>query len=105
MFVHAQLMAGVAQAAILAPQRGVTRDLKGTPTALVVGADNKVEQRQLKTSRTVGDAWLIEDGLKAGDRLIVEGLQYVKPGAEVKAHEAKADAPASAPAASGGQKE
>ena len=88
MFVHAQLQAGVNSAAILAPQQGVTRDLKGAPTALVVGADNKVELRQLKASRTVGNQWLIEDGLKAGDRLITEGLQYVKPGVEVKASEA-----------------
>ncbi|VVO42555.1 efflux RND transporter periplasmic adaptor subunit EmhA [Pseudomonas fluorescens] len=88
MFVHAQLQSGVNAAAILAPQQGVTRDLKGTPTALVVGPDNKVELRQLKASRTVGNQWLIEDGLKAGDRLITEGLQYVKPGVEVKATEA-----------------
>ena len=88
MFVHAQLQSGVNAAAILAPQQGVTRDLKGTPTALVVGADNKVELRQLKASRTVGSQWLIEDGLKAGDRLITEGLQFVKPGIEVKATEA-----------------
>ena len=88
MFVHAQLQAGVNTAAILAPQQGVTRDLKGTPTALVVGPDNKVELRQLKASRTVGSQWLVEDGLKAGDRLITEGLQYVKPGIEVKASEA-----------------
>ncbi|AZC16812.1 MULTISPECIES: efflux RND transporter periplasmic adaptor subunit EmhA [Pseudomonas] len=88
MFVHAQLQAGVNSAAILAPQQGVTRDLKGTPTALVVGADNKVELRQLKASRTVGSQWLVEDGLKAGDRLITEGLQFVKPGIEVKATEA-----------------
>ncbi len=88
MFVHAQLQAGVNSAAILAPQQGVTRDLKGSPTAMVVGADNKVELRQLKASRTVGNQWLIEDGLKAGDRLITEGLQYVKPGIEVKASEA-----------------
>ncbi|MFG6205172.1 efflux RND transporter periplasmic adaptor subunit EmhA [Pseudomonas retamae] len=88
MFVRAQLQAGVNSAAILAPQQGVTRDLKGTPTALVVGPDNKVELRQLKASRTVGSQWLIEDGLKAGDRLITEGLQYVKPGAEVKPTEA-----------------
>lgn len=88
MFVHAQLQAGVNAAAILAPQQGVTRDLKGTPTALVVGPDNKVELRQLKASRTVGSQWLIEDGLKAGDRLITEGLQFVKPGVEVKASEA-----------------
>lgn len=88
MFVHAQLQAGVNSAAILAPQQGVTRDLKGSPTAMVVGADNKVELRQLKASRTVGSQWLIEDGLKAGDRLITEGLQYVRPGVEVKATEA-----------------
>ena len=88
MFVHAQLQAGVNSAAILAPQQGVTRDLKGSPTALVVGPDNKVELRQLKASRTVGNQWLVEDGLKAGDRLITEGLQYVKPGVEVKASEA-----------------
>lgn len=88
MFVHAQLQSGVNAAAILAPQQGVTRDLKGSPTALVVGPDNKVELRQLKASRTVGNQWLIEDGLKAGDRLITEGLQFVKPGVEVKASEA-----------------
>ncbi|WP_223520425.1 efflux RND transporter periplasmic adaptor subunit [Pseudomonas sp. GL-B-19] len=88
MFVHAQLQSGVNAAAILAPQQGVTRDLKGTPTALVVGPDNKVELRQLKANRTVGSQWLIEDGLKAGDRLITEGLQFVKPGIEVKATEA-----------------
>ncbi|EJM14728.1 MULTISPECIES: efflux RND transporter periplasmic adaptor subunit [Pseudomonas] len=88
MFVHAQLQAGVNSAAILAPQQGVTRDLKGTPTALVVGPDNKVELRHLKANRTVGSQWLIEDGLKAGDRLITEGLQFVKPGIEVKATEA-----------------
>ncbi|WP_433739114.1 efflux RND transporter periplasmic adaptor subunit [Pseudomonas putida] len=88
MFVHAQLKAGVNSAAILAPQQGVTRDLKGSPTALVVGPDNKVELRQLKASRTVGNQWLIEDGLKAGDRLITEGLQFVKPGVEVNAREA-----------------
>ena len=88
MFVHAQLQSGVNAAAILAPQQGVTRDLKGSPTALVVGPDNKVELRQLKASRTVGNQWLIEDGLKAGDRLITEGLQFVKPGVEVKTSEA-----------------
>jgi len=101
MFVHAKLQSGVNAAAILAPQQGVTRDLKGTPTALVVGPDNKVELRQLKASRTVGSQWLIEDGLKAGDRVITEGLQFVRPGVEVKATEAtnvKAANPAPAPA-------
>lgn len=88
MFVHAQLKAGIKNAAILAPQQGVTRDLKGAPTALVVNQDNKVELRQLKASRTVGNQWLIEEGLNPGDRLITEGLQFVKPGVEVKVREA-----------------
>jgi len=88
MFVHARLQAGVNANAILAPQQGVTRDLKGAPTALVVNQENKVELRQLKASRTLGSDWLIEDGLNPGDRLITEGLQYVRPGVEVKASEA-----------------
>ncbi|WP_095154782.1 efflux RND transporter periplasmic adaptor subunit [Pseudomonas sp. Irchel 3E13] len=107
MFVHARLNNGVNAAAILAPQQGVTRDLKGQPTALVVNQDNKVELRQLKASRTVGSDWLIEEGLNPGDRLITEGLQYVKPGAEVKASEAtniKPAQPAQANAATAGAK-
>ncbi|MBX8500797.1 efflux RND transporter periplasmic adaptor subunit [Pseudomonas lijiangensis] len=101
MFVHAQLQAGVSAQAILAPQQGVTRDQKGTPTALIVNKDNKVELRTLVAKRTVGSEWLIEEGLNAGDRVITEGLQYVKPGAEVKVAEAtnvKGANPAPAPA-------
>jgi len=104
MFVHARLAEGVRQSAILAPQRGVTRDLKGQATALVVNANNEIEQRILKTDRTIGATWLVTDGLKAGDRVVVEGLQFVRPGVKVKATEATAAqagaAPASAPAAS-----
>ena len=88
MFVHARLQAGVNANAILAPQQGVTRDLKGMPTALVVNKENKVELRQLKASRTQGSGWLIEEGLNPGDRLITEGLQFVRPGVEVKVSEA-----------------
>ncbi|MDN7141874.1 efflux RND transporter periplasmic adaptor subunit [Pseudomonas sp. JQ170] len=88
MFVHARLKAGVNAQAILAPQQGVTRDLKGQPTALIVNQENKVELRQLKATRTVGSDWLISEGLNAGDRVITEGLQFVKPGIEVKVSEA-----------------
>lgn len=101
MFVHARLQSGVAENAILVPQQGITRDLKGTPTALVVNADNKVETRTLVANRTIGSDWLVEKGLNAGDRVITEGLQYVKPGAEVKVAEAtnvNAANPAPAPA-------
>ena len=101
MFVHARLQAGVAANAILVPQQGITRDLKGTPTALIVNQDNKVESRTLVANRTIGSDWLVEKGLNAGDRVITEGLQYVKPGAQVNVAEAtnvKAANPATAPA-------
>ncbi|MCO7514615.1 efflux RND transporter periplasmic adaptor subunit [Pseudomonas guariconensis] len=108
MFVHARLQAGVNANAILAPQQGVTRDLKGNPTALVVNQENKVELRNLKANRTLGNDWLIEEGLNPGDRLITEGLQFVRPGVEVKVSEAtnvkKAVNPAQANAASAGGK-
>lgn len=84
MYVRAELAEGVDEQAILAPQQGVSRNSKGEATALVVGAGNKVEPRTLQVSRTVGDKWLVRDGLKAGDRLIVDGLQKAKPGSEVK---------------------
>ena len=88
-FVHARLQAGIAEQAIVAPQVGVTRDLKGTPTAMVVTADNKVEQRELKVGRTVGANVLVESGLSAGDKIIVEGLQFIRPGVTVVAQEVK----------------
>jgi membrane fusion protein (multidrug efflux system) len=84
MYVRALVSQAQQPAAILAPQAGVTRDPKGNATALVVGANDKVELRELRTSRTVRDQWLIEQGLAAGDRLIVEGTAKVKPGQQVK---------------------
>ncbi|WP_166797339.1 multidrug efflux RND transporter periplasmic adaptor subunit MexA [Pseudomonas aeruginosa] len=94
MFVHAQLQEGVKQKAILAPQQGVTRDLKGQATALVVNAQNKVELRVIKADRVIGDKWLVTEGLNAGDKIITEGLQFVQPGVEVKTVPAKNVAPA-----------
>lgn len=98
MFVHARLQSGVNEKALLVPQQGVTRDLKGTPTALVVNKDDKVELRTLVANRTSGTDWVVEKGLSAGDRVITEGLQYVKPGAQVKVAEATNIKPAAAPA-------
>lgn len=89
MFVHAQLQEGIKQKAILAPQQGVTRDLKGQATALVVNAQNKVELRVIKADRVIGDKWLVTEGLNAGDKIITEGLQFVQPGVEVKTVPAK----------------
>ena len=85
MYVRAIVDQGVAKSAILAPQQGVSHDEKGDPTALVVGDDGKAELRELKTDRAIGDKWLVTDGLKPGDKLIVEGLLSVQPGAPVTA--------------------
>ena len=85
MFVRARLEEGVNDQAILVPQRGVTRNQRGEPTALVVGANHKVELRTLQTERTIGENWLVRSGLSAGDQVIIDGLQKVAPGAEVKA--------------------
>lgn len=85
MFVRAVLVEGVNENAILIPQRGVTRNPKGEAMVMLVGAEEKVEPRIIKVIRTVGDSWLVSDGLKAGDRVILEGLQKARPGTPVKA--------------------
>ena len=85
MFVRAILEEGVNDNAILIPQRGVTRNPKGEAMVMTVGAEEKVEPRPIKVVRTVGDSWLVSDGLKAGDRVILEGLQKARPGTAVKA--------------------
>ena len=84
MFVRAVIREGVNEQAILVPQQGVSRDRKGNPFALIVSADGKVEQRQLTLDRAIGDKWLVSAGLAPGDRVIVEGMQRVRPGGAVK---------------------
>ncbi len=100
MYVRAVIGGGVRSDAVLVPMQGIARDPKGDTTAMVVGKDNKVEVRPVKVSRTVGDKWLVEDGLKAGDKVIVEGLQKIGPGMPVQATEKGAEAakPAAPPA-------
>jgi len=90
LYVRARLVEGVRQQGLLAPQAGVTRNERGQATALVVGPDNVVAQRIVKTDQAIGDKWVITDGLKAGDRLIVDGLLNLHPGAKVRARLAAA---------------
>lgn len=85
MFVRAILEDGVDEQGLLAMQQGVTRDVKGNAVALVLDPQNKVEQRRLVLDRAVGNRWRVVEGLRAGDRLIVEGMQKVRPGMTVKA--------------------
>lgn len=84
MYVRAKLVEGQRRNAILAPQPGISRDARGRATALVVGAQNKVELRQVETDRTLGAKWIVTKGLKPGDRLIVEGTLNLRPGTVVR---------------------
>jgi len=84
MYVRAVVEEGVMEQAILVPQQGVTRDPKGNAVAMVVDGTDKVEQRMLQVDRAIGDQWLVRDGLRPGDRLILEGLQKIRPGVQVK---------------------
>jgi len=85
MFVQTVLEEGIKDQAILVPQRGVSRNPAGNAVVMVLGADDKVEARVIKANRTVGDSWLVTDGLKVGERVILEGIQKVRPGTQVKA--------------------
>ena len=98
LYVRAVLEEGVRENAILVPQQAVARDNRGNAIAMVVGADGKVEQRAVRVPRSVGNEWLVDAGLKAGDQVVFEGLQKARPGAQVKAVERVPGSGASAPA-------
>ena len=85
MFVRATIKEGISETAILIPQQGVSRDHKGNPYAMVVEKDGKAGFRPLALDRAIGSQWLISSGLKAGDKLIVEGLMMLRPGTPVTA--------------------
>ncbi len=97
LFVRAELQEGVDDEALLVPQVGVSHNTHGDPTVLVVDKDSKAVLKIIQTSRAIGDNWVVTGGLAPGDKVIVDGLQKVRPGAEVHATEAKTD-PAPAPA-------
>jgi len=90
LYVRARLIEGVRKQGLLAPQAGVSHNERGQATALVLGPGDVVAQRMVKTDQTIGDKWIITDGLKAGDKLIVDGLLNLHPGAKVKARPAAA---------------
>lgn len=80
MYVRTRVQEGIQQQAILVPQQGVSRNANGEASALVLNADDEVEMRALNVVRAVGNQWLIGSGLAAGDRVIIDGLQKVRPG-------------------------
>ncbi len=85
MFVRAVVKEGIKKNAILIPQQAVARTPKGDPYVMVVGWGERVEMRMLKLDRAIDDKWLVVSGISAGDRVIVEGLQFIRPGMQVKA--------------------
>lgn len=85
MFVRGVAREGVSEKAILVPQVAVSRDPKGNPLCFVVDPEGKVAQRPLTLDRAIGDAWLVSSGLAPGERVIVEGIQKVRPGMSVRA--------------------
>jgi membrane fusion protein (multidrug efflux system) len=92
LFVRARLQEGVNDQGLLVPQQGVSHNTHGDATVLVVGKDNKAALKIVQTSRAIGDKWVVTGGLAAGDQVIVDGLQKVRPGAVVQATEVKSDA-------------
>lgn len=84
MFVRIETPQGIVPNAVMAPQQGIIRDTKGDPYALVVDAQNKVVQRKIKPVKAVGNMWVVSEGLKPGDHLIVQGTDKALPGATVK---------------------
>ena len=103
MYVRALIEEGIREQALVVPQQGVTRDPQGNATALVVNGEGKVEVRVVKTARAIGNRWLISEGLKVGDQLIVEGLQKARPGSPVKAVPAGSKPAAQGAPAAGGK--
>jgi membrane fusion protein (multidrug efflux system) len=84
MFLRAVVQEGINKDGILIPQQAVSRDPMGNPVTLIVDGDGKVAQRMLTLDRAIGDRWLVTSGLAPGERVIVEGIQKVRPGATVK---------------------
>mgnify|MGYP001348414666 FL=1 len=84
MFVDARVSQGTVQNAILAPQQAVSRNARGEAVVMVLNGDNQVEERVLETDQTDGAQWVVTAGLNPGDRVIVEGIQRVRPGAEAR---------------------
>jgi membrane fusion protein (multidrug efflux system) len=99
MYVRARLTQGVNRDAVLVPHAALSRNPRGEAQVMVVDAESKVAARIVRADQSVGDKWVVASGLSAGERVIVEGLQKVKPGAQVQAQEAAQAAAPAAPAA------
>lgn len=105
MFVRASVSQGVRQGVMRVPATAVTRTPQGTATVMVVGQDNKAALRTVRTGALVDGFWLVDDGLKSGERVIVSGVQKLRPGTVVRVAAAPAPAPAAPVAATAARQE
>lgn len=87
MFVRAKLDEGINPDVILVPQQSVSRNQRGDASVMLVDKDNKVHEQKITVTQAIGDKWLVNDGLKAGDRVVISGLQKIRPGIQVQPEE------------------
>ena len=83
-FIRVRLEQAVDQQGLSVPQRAITRDSAGIPMVLLVDAEQNVSQQPVELGAAINDRWVVNSGLKAGDRIIVEGLQHARPGEKVE---------------------
>lgn len=83
MYVQARLPTGLADDALLIPQQAVTRDAAGRPSVMIVSQDGTIEKRGIEVDRAIGDKWLVNGGVQAEERVVVDGFQRIKPGDKV----------------------
>ena len=93
MYVQVEMPTRTAQGVFLIPQEAISRDRRGKPVAMVVGADNVIEARQLTVLQDRGSDWVVSDGLAAGDRVVTVGLQKAPPGTTVTPEDVTVQAP------------
>ncbi|MFD1330647.1 efflux RND transporter periplasmic adaptor subunit [Methylopila musalis] len=98
LYVRVEIVQGEQANALAVPERAIQRDPGGASQLYVVGPDNKAELRTVRAGRLVRGRWVIDQGLKPGDRVVVEGFQALAPGAAVDPQPFRPDAPAAAAA-------
>ena len=101
MFIRARFAQSIDKSVILVPQPAVARDPKGAATVFVVGDEDKAESRNIAADRALGANWVVTDGLKPGDKIIVQGTAKLRPGQAIKAVPADTPQEVAAPAAPG----
>lgn len=97
MYAKIRLEGAVMQNALVVPQVAISRDVKGNALAYVIDENNTIEERTLTTGQTLGDQWIVESGLQAGERVVVEGLQKIRVGSVVSVAKETQEVPASTP--------